>query len=390
MNRPLAILAAVGAFVLGFALVVVWSQILLSTADRAEVNIQETGQPADRLYPNFIYGMQVDVGNDKGRAFDMMKDAGFNWTKVQVRWDGIEPQRGQYQWQVLDNVADETARANVNILFSVVDAPEWARPADTDRSVPGPPADPQDMARFLAALAERYKGRVQAYEIWNEQNLWYEWGGAGKMNAGEYVRLLQAAYPAIKAVDPDAKVIVGALTPAGDVADAGGVRARDDRAFLREMFQAGMMGFYDAIGVHPSGFNNPPRDDPQTNTTTTTDFKGNWSFYYRNFENYRRIQEEFGDTKPLWFTEFGWASANPAPRNYPYAAQVTEAQQAEYLAEAIRMARESGYVEAVFLWNLNFAPGAEPDDDFAKRAFSIIRTDWTPRPAYEALKNLPK
>jgi hypothetical protein len=247
------------------------------------------------------------------------------------------------------------------------------------------------MADFMTALVTRYKGRVQAYEIWNEQNLYYEWGGVGKMNAAEYVALLKACYAAVKAADADAKVIVGALTPAGDVADARGVLARDDRAFLAEMYKAGMLGFYDGIGVHPSGYNNPPGDTPDIKTTNDREFKGSWSFYFRNYENYARIAREHGDPNPrLWFTEFGWASANPPPKNYAYAADVTEEQQARYIVEAITMARQSGDVEAMFLWNLNFAPKAEPNDDFAKRAFSIIRSDWTPRPAYEALRRMPK
>ena len=44
----------------------------------------------------------------------------------------------------------------------------------------------------------------------------------------------------------------------------------------------------------------------------------------------------------------------------------------------------------MFIWNLNYAPIAEADDRWAKRAFSIIRTDWGPRPAYNAVAGMPK
>jgi hypothetical protein len=383
--------AVAGAFILGFGLVVVWSQVFLGTADQAAANIKTTGQADTRLFPQMRYGMQVDVGNDMPRAFEMMKDAGFNWTKVQVRWDGIESRKGQPNWSVLDKVIEETSKANVNILFTVVAAPEWSRPANTDKSVPGPPADPNDMANFVRLLTERYKGRVQAIEVWNEQNLWYEWGGVGKMNAKEYVDLLRPVHAAIKSVDPSVIVVAGALTPAGDVADAAGVRAIDDRRFLREMYAAGVKDVSDAIGYHGNAYNNPPGDDPAKNTTDTTNYKGNWSFYFRNYEQYREIMVAAGDSaKQLWFTEFGWASANPPPKNYSYAADNTLQEQADYLVAGIEQARATGYVGALFVWNLNFAPAAEPDDDFAKRAFSIINTDWTPRPAYNALKAMKK
>ena len=55
----------------------------------------------------------------------------------------------------------------------------------------------------MAALAEHYQGRVQAIEIWNEQNLADENGGRGRSeNAGHYVELLKEAYTRIKAIDP--------------------------------------------------------------------------------------------------------------------------------------------------------------------------------------------
>jgi hypothetical protein len=243
----------------------------------------------------------------------------------------------------------------------------------------------------MGQMAERYRGRVHAYEVWNEQNLAREWGGVGRPNAVEYVRLLAAAYDAIKAADPDVAVVAGALTPAGDVDVGEGILARDDRAFLRVMYRAGLAPVSDAIGVHPSGFNNPPDDDPQHNSKSASEFKGHWSFYYRNFENYRAVMEEFGDTaKQLWFTEFGWASGPKPAREYKYAQEISEEQQARYLVRAFEIGQERDYVGAMFLWNLNYAPSADPNDMQGKRVFSIIRPDWSLRPAYLALQRLPK
>jgi len=154
--------------------------------------------------------------------------------------------------------AGRRANANgINVLLSVVKAPKWARPAgDTDQ---GPPADMNTYATFVGEMAQRYRGRVKAYEIWNEQNLYYEWGGRGrKLNAARYVELLRAAYNAIKANDPGAVVISGALTPTGY--NDGDV-AIDDRVYLEQMYQAGLARYCDAVGAHPSGYNNPPDAD---------------------------------------------------------------------------------------------------------------------------------
>ena len=42
----------------------------------------------------------------------------------------------------------------------------------------------------------------------------------------------------------------------------------------------------------------------------------------------------------------------------------------------------------MFLWNLNFWPTTGPENEMAK--YGIVRGDWSPRPAYTALKNMPK
>ena len=335
--------------------------------------------------------MQVDPGTDLPRSLGLLRGAGFDWAKIQVRWERLEPERSDVSWETLDGIVEGAECAGIRLLFSVVAAPRWARPDKTDFSVPGPPADAADLARLMGLMAERYRGRVHAYEVWNEQNLAREWGGVGRPSAAEYVRLLAATYKAIKTADPEALVVAGALTPAGDVDLGQGIMARDDRAFLREMYRAGVAPVSDAIGVHPSGFNNPPDDDPQSSTTRGSEFKGHWSFYYRNFENYRAIMEEFGDAaKQLWFTEFGWASGpKPAPE-YKYAQEISEEQQAQYLVRAFELAQTQGFVGAMFLWNLNYAPSADPDDVQGKRVFSLLRPDWSLRPAYLALQALPK
>ena len=117
----------------------------------------------------------------------------------------------------------------------------------------GPPADPNTYASFVGEFAGRYCGRVQAIEVWNEQNLYYEWGNE-RLDAARYVRLLAAAYRAIKAACPSTIVVSGAPTPTGAPPPA----AIRDTTYLEQMYRAGLKNYSDAIGVHPSGFGNPP------------------------------------------------------------------------------------------------------------------------------------
>ncbi|MEN6479795.1 MAG: NBR1-Ig-like domain-containing protein [Anaerolineales bacterium] len=339
----------------------------------------------------FGYGIQAHLDGNIEQILSSINGLGFGWVKQQVEWFRYNPAPGQYDWGHLDQIVDAANAHGVNVLFSVVKAPSWARPAgDTDQ---GPPSDPATYATFMREMAARYKGRVKAYEIWNEQNLYYEWGGrGGKLNAGKYVELLAAAYNAIKSVDPGAVVVSGALTPTGltdwDI-------AVDDATYLEEMYKAGLAKYCDAIGAHPSGYNNPPDavwsswSDP-----SAPNFKGHRSFFFRStLEQYRNIMVKYGDGgKRIWVTEFGWAStenlgAGPAA-GYGYAADNTEAEQAEFIVRAYQMGRNWGWVGPMFLWNLNFAPVAGNTDE--KAAFGIVRGDWSPRPAYSALQNMAK
>ncbi len=341
----------------------------------------------------FGYGIQADLITDGNhdRIFQHITAMGFNWVKQQVEWFRYNPAPGQYDWGPLDRIVASANAYGVNLLFSVVKAPRWARPAgDTDE---GPPADPNTYGAFMREMAARYKGRVKAYEIWNEQNLYYEWGGrGGKLSAARYMELLKVAYNAIKSVDPAAVVISGALTPTG-VND--GDIAIDDRVYLEQMYQHGLARYCDAVGAHPSGYNNPPDADWRTwNDPSAPSFKGHPSFFFRGtMESYRNIMLKYGDGgKRIWPTEFGWATVEnlgcgPAA-GYGYAADNTEAEQAQFLVRAYQMGRAWGWVGPMFLWNLNFGPVSGAQDE--KAAFGIVRPDWSPRPAFAALRDMPK
>lgn len=337
-------------------------------------------------YPGVGYCMQVDVGN-LAYGIAMTQKAGFGWVKYQIRWENEESTKGQINWGNMDRWVNGSG--GLKVLLSIVTAPRWSRPPDTDFGQPGPPADPKDYANFVAAVAARYKGKVNAIEVWNEENMSFEWGGRGKkLSAQQYVNLLKEAYTAIKAANPDIVVVSGAPTPTG-VND--GDLAIDDLVYLQQMYDAGLKNYSDAIGQHPSGYNNPPDDWIDKNSTGSKNNKGHGSFYFRRFEQFHDVMTRYGDgDKQLYFTEFGWASSpNPYP-DYAYAKEVSEDQQAKYLVRAFQIAKEKGYIGPMCVWNLNYAGSAEPDDRWAKKAFAILDPGGQPRPAYTALAAMPK
>jgi hypothetical protein len=334
------------------------------------------------------------IGQDHGQITSTVKDMGFGWIKHQIVWKDFEPSKGNINWGDIDALVNSCHGAGLNVLLSVVKAPTWARGAQADLSVNGPPANPQDLADFMGDMAERYRGKVQAYEVWNEQNLHYEWGNEA-LDANRYVQLLAAAYQAIKAKDPDAIVVSGAPTPTG----ANPPVAIDDLVYLEQMYQAGLKNYCDAVGVHPSGYNVPPDANWRTWSDPTAVFRGpsdnhHHSWVFRGtMEGSREIMVRYGDSgKKLWPTEFGWASVDglgvsPVP-GYEYAADNTADEQARYIVRAFEMGKGWGWVGAMFLWNLNFGPVAGAEDE--KAAFGILYPNWTPRPAHAAVHDMPK
>jgi SH3-like domain-containing protein len=345
---------------------------------------------------SFGYGIQAHmVHNDQaGQVMAMIQGMGFNWVKQQVEWKVFEGSEGAIDFGSLDGIINAANASGINVLFSVVNAPGWAREPGFDGSVGGPPADPQKFANFLGALAGKYcGGPLKAIEVWNEQNLHYEWGNK-PLNPGEYVALLAPSYAAIKGACPSMYVISGALTPAGNNPPY----AMDDFTYLEQMFQAGLNNYIDGVGAHPSGYNVPPsvtwEGACEAIQIHGNSFNGacdsphhSWSFR-STMEGYRNIMNVYGaGDKKIWPTEFGWAAGGAFHSAYQYANDNSYEEQAQWTVEAYQMMKNWGWVGPAFLWNLNFRVVA---DGTEKAQWGIVDNSWNPLPAYNALAAMPK
>lgn len=339
-----------------------------------------------------IWGAQASMLNeDMGRITRAASEMNLSWLKQQIRWSDFEPTPGNILWGPMDALVE--GAGDKRLLFSVLAAPDWARAAGTDINVVGPPGDPATYANFVGQLAARYCGKVVAIEVWNEQNLAREWGNE-QLSAVRYMQLLKAAYPAIKQACPVTTVVSGALTPTGAPPPA----AIDDFTYLTQMYQNGLRQFSDAVGVHPSGYNLPPtlyytqacNYIQQTGAT----FRGpcntphhSWTFR-STLEGTRNIMVQWNDSgKKLWVTEFGWAvGSGTLPAGYEYAADNSREEQAGWTSQAFSIGRNSGYVGAMFLWNLNFAivmPGSE------QALWGVYGPNFSPTITVPAVRDTP-
>jgi LysM repeat protein/aryl-phospho-beta-D-glucosidase BglC (GH1 family) len=340
----------------------------------------------------FAYGIAAQFNvDDPAQVIDEVKELGMTWVRQGVLWRVLEPTKGAIDFGGLDGTIDTLNSNGFKVMLTVYSAPDWAR---TTNAESGPPTDFNDFATFVGALAAHYKGRVQAYEIWNEPNIRREWAGR-PLSAASYVELLRLAYTAIKQVDSDAIVVSAGLAPTGY---NDGVNAIDDRTFLRQAYAAGLGSYSDAIGAHPYGWANPPDSTCCTASPGVSGWFNDRSFYFRDtLKDYRDIMVQNGDSGTfLWATRFGWGSSdglvtdpNVVNTNYGYVKLTNQTQQAQYVARGFELGRTLGYVGPMFLWNLNNCQviGNQPDNaNFDSCYYSLLGFTGDQRPAYFALK----
>ncbi len=332
----------------------------------------ETQEVQPAPVPAWGYGIQAHMlgGGDRiSFAAQSTKDLGFNWIKQQVRWDEFEPNPGNRDFEELDWIRAEADRLDLSILLSLMAAPDWAREEGFAEGVEGPPAEPDTLASFAAEVAERYCGSsIRAMEIWNEQNLHYEWGDL-PIEPAAYIQMLSVVSGAVRESCPSMMIVSGALTPAGTAARADGfVLAIDDLEYLKGMLELGLLDHVDAVGAHPSGYNVPPTATLQDycnviQETGMDNFDAGCatgnphrSFSFRStMESYREAVAAVDPSVLIWPTEFGWAVADPPGYpNYAYALDNSMEEQAQWTVQAYEMMREWGWVAAPILWNLNY------------------------------------
>ena len=136
-------------------------------------------------------------------GFIRLWDTGTNWSH-------IEPYKGQWNFKDLDRYVDTAHEKKVKVLMTLGQTPQWAalNPAAESPYSPGassPPKDILDWRNYVRTLAERYKGKITHWEVWNEVDVKHFYSGDMKT----LVVLERAAAEVLKSVDP-ANVV---LTP---------------------------------------------------------------------------------------------------------------------------------------------------------------------------------
>jgi hypothetical protein len=328
--------------------------------------------------------LEQEVDPDKREhQVQMIADAGFHWLRQEFPWEDIEihgkgdfvdrrhePQRSS--WEKYDGIVNLAERYGLEMIVRLSNPPAWSRSVGNSAGTYAPPDNFEDFGDFVAVVVSRYRGRVRFYQIWNEPNIYPEWGERPVDPEG-YVDLLKIGYLRAKAANPDAVVICGALAANIDL----GPRDMNDFLFLQRMYDAGAADYFDILAMQGYGLWSGPTDRRMQPRVIN----------YSRPRFIRDIMVQNGDAqKPIWISEMNW---NVAPEGVePRYGRVSLEQQAEYAALAYERARQEWpWVGVINFWYFKRADDAWERNGQPEAYFRMVTPDFEPLPVYAAMQS---
>jgi len=324
--------------------------------------------------------LEQEVEESKVRqSLQMIRDAGFHWIRQEFPWEDIEkPGKGQFwdykynhsTWDKYDLLVNVAREYGIEVIARIDHPPAWSRHDGRARGDFAPPDNYDDYGDFVATVVNRYRGKIRFYQLWNEPNIYPEWGEQD-VNANDYVRLLKIGYIRAKAADPNAVILSAGLAQTADER----AQAMSDLVFLQEMYDAGARGYFDILAAQDYGLYTGPGDRRVEYGRT-------------NFSRpilLREIMVKNGDAdKPIWAMEVGWNTVPPGMA--AMFGRVTVSQQTRYTVQAYERARnEWPWMGGMMYWFFKRAYDTEKDQPFYY--FRMLDPDFTPQPIYTAMKD---
>ena len=295
----------------------------------------------------------------------VLAQAGARWIRFPFLWGEIEPAQGEFDWAKYDELVGMVAKHGLQILGTLCYCAPWAALDPQTRRLGSdllsPPKDPTQFASFVARVVERYKGSIHHWEIWNEPNS--DWG-YGKSRIGEYRELLEAAYRAAKQSDPNCQVLMGGL---------GGA----DLDYLKRLCSWEGGNPFDLLNVHTYLAPRPP-DLGQLPSSINFGLS-----LEQTFQELESLAARLHLPRSIWLSEMGWATFSGDRGS-------SEMEQANHLARAYLIAWAAGFDKVFWHSGFDLMPNRpeEREQDTWDQHTGILRTDFTPKPAYLAYQTV--
>ena len=316
------------------------------------------------------------------RQVELIASAGFHWLRQEIPWYDIEVHaKGDFEdrrtepyhsaWEKYDHIVSVSEDNGLEIIARLSSPPQWAQASGKIAGAFAPPASYEDFTDYAVAVVERYKGRVAHYQVWNEPNIYPEWGEQ-TISPEAYTELLCLSHDAIKRAYPDAVVLAAALAPT--VALTG--RDLNDFIFLERMYRAGAGECFDVMSAQGYGLWSGPTDRRMRPGSVN---------YGRN-QFIRDIMVAHGDAgKPIWISEMNWNAVPRASGLPPIYGRVSLEQQASWAPSAYERARQEWpWVGVVNFWYFKRADASEMDQSWFY--FRMVDPDFSLMPVYGSVR----
>ncbi|NHC15885.1 cellulase family glycosylhydrolase, partial [Motilibacter deserti] len=281
-----------------------------------------TVAPLGRTLPEF-FGLHV-TGAANATSWPAATASSFGSIRLWdtgTTWADLEPEPGQWAWAKLDAVVAAAEAHGLKPLLVLGQTPTWA---SSDPSAPGviapgssmPPADMSRWSSYVSAVASRYKGRIEAYEIWNEPNFVGDYFHGSE---AELAKLTGLAYKAVKSADPRALVLSPGFA----------TRTKGQVGWIYRYFDAPGARDIDVVSLHLYPFAD---QDPE-------DAVG-------NLETLATVLRNRGVSKPVWNTEVNYGVVG----GINDAVTIPEPLASAYVARTLLLDRAAG-VDRVFWYS---------------------------------------
>jgi hypothetical protein len=274
------------------------------------------------------------------KEYALLDELGAKWASLTLYWQGIEPKQDEWDYSFYDAYVENGNKAGLKILGVLAYDADWIHRGGKRRNYIPPESVPL-FINYVEKTVTRYKGRVDAWEIWNEPNIHF-WRGEAK----EFYELSRLAVEKIREVDPETPVL-------------GGVFWRAPETFIRKMFRSGALEKTSAIAFHPYAVN------PASSAKI-----------YDKFSSILAEENYYGD---IWITEIGY----PTEGWYPN--RVSEDNFPSYIVKTITGLAARG--PRLILWyqvfdqyNRGGASNPFDSEDF----FGLAYPDYSPKKGFPA------
>lgn len=305
--------------------------------------------------PDFLFGVvshtERITRSERERELEAAAYVGSKVMRTGSEWGHVQPARDEWKWETMDHLVSKAGELGMEIQVLLAFTTQWAAPIEKQRSKDwldwsrcAP--DREAWRKYVATYAERYKGKIHLWEVWNEPDLEGFWRGTTE----EYLEIFQIAREELKKADPANVVMSGGFATLSDHP------SRKKNPDLQERVMEAASTRMDLHAVHEHG----------------------------SFERFAKVVDED-------YARLRAALPQPAPPIFfnetaEHSLHGKEKEQAAILVKKAVFARARGAVG--YLWYDLRNDGVNPGDP--EHHFGLLTHAMEPKPAYIAFNTLAR